>query len=55
MFNLQFLPAGFVERLVVGDLHHHAGDVAAEPLCQFLLGRIGVFNRVVQNGGTQSR
>ena len=55
MFDLQLLPAGFVERLVVGDLHHHAGDVVAEPLCQFLLGRVGVFHCVVQHGGTQSR
>jgi len=48
--DLQELAFGFVERLVVGHFVNDVGDIFAENTYQFLVGRLGIFDRVVEDG-----
>ena len=53
MLNLKAFALRFRQGLVVGDFEDNVGDVLAEVADQFLLGRVRVLDRVVQDGGDQ--
>ena len=53
MLDLEALALCLGQRLVIGNFKDDIGDVLAEVLHQFLFGRVGVFDRVVQDGGDQ--
>ena len=53
MLDLETLAICLGQRLVIGNFENDVGDVLAEVPHQFLFGRVGVFDRVVQGGGNQ--
>jgi hypothetical protein len=54
VFDLLFFTFGFRQRFIVRDFQNVAANRFAEKFGQFFRRRLGVFNRIVQNGGTEN-
>jgi len=53
VLDLSALAVCLGKGLVVGHLHDHVGDLPAEVIDQLRIRRLGVLDRVVQNGSDQ--
>ena len=53
MLYLELLAQLLVQRLVVRDLRHQAGDLVAEGCSQFLFGGVRVLDGVVRQRGAE--
>ena len=53
VFDLQFLAASLGKRLVIGDLGNNRRDLRTKLLYELFVGRLGIFDRVMQDSCLQ--